>query len=397
MTTMIKLAAADAAARQIPEAEAAAAINAKRAKAGWLGAASGSVRRTPEGRGWYQDFAKGAIYYAGLAGAYTNSVGAFEVHGAILAKWRKLGASASFLGFPVIDEGSTPDGVGRYSRFENGSIYWTQKTGAFEVHGMIKQKWSQLGFERSILGYPVSDELVTDDGRGRYSNFQGGSIYWSPETGAFEVHGLIRSKWKSLGADESFLGYPVSDERTGADGTSRYSDFQRGQIAWSPTHGAAVSATTFVAAAPGQPKPQGLNSQGLPEVRRRVVCNAHLYLTDDEWLGSDEHSDADKSAEVVLTNGSPQEVIRVSDGAGGELRVELTLNAQVREAGDVRMVGMALLYEGTSEQDSDLDGDEPISFLVPRDGFVSKEYTVSNENEGGDTGVITLTVSNFAV
>ena len=44
-----------------------------------------------------------------------------------------------------------------------------------------------------------------------------------------------------------------------------------------------------------------------------------------------------------------------------------------------------------------LDGDEAINFIVPLDSFVSKEFTVWNEDEGGDWGVITMTLNNFAV
>src|SRR5207302_49498 len=83
------------------------------------------------------------------------------------------------------------DGVGRYNHFQGGSIYWTPGTGAHEVHGAIKDKWASMGWERSFLGYPVTDETGTPDGVGRYNHFQGGSIYWTPSIGAYEVHGAI--------------------------------------------------------------------------------------------------------------------------------------------------------------------------------------------------------------
>jgi uncharacterized protein with LGFP repeats len=34
------------------------------------------------------------------------------------------------------------------------------------------------------LGYPISDELGQADGRTRLSRFQGGTITWTPESGA---------------------------------------------------------------------------------------------------------------------------------------------------------------------------------------------------------------------
>ena len=47
---------------------------------------------------------------------------------------------------------------------------------------------------RGFLHYPVTDETGTPDGVGRFNHFEGGSIYWTPGTGAKEVHGAIRDQ-----------------------------------------------------------------------------------------------------------------------------------------------------------------------------------------------------------
>ena len=114
---------------------------------------------------------------------------AHEVHGLIREKWSSLGWERSFLGYPLTDETSTPDGRGRYNHFQGGSIYWTPQTTAHEVHGAIRDKWAALGWERSFLGYPITDELETP-GPGRFSRFQGGAIHWTPYTGPREVQGV---------------------------------------------------------------------------------------------------------------------------------------------------------------------------------------------------------------
>ena len=93
------------------------------------------------------------------------------------------------------------------------------------MHGAIRDKWALLGWENGLLGFPVTDELGTPDGVGRYSHFQGGSIYWTPQTGAWEVHGAIWDLWASLGWEQSFLGYPVGDESAFPINNGRYSDF----------------------------------------------------------------------------------------------------------------------------------------------------------------------------
>ncbi len=162
---------------------------------------------------------------------------AFEIHGAIYGKWLALGGLSWAV--PSTDETATPDGVGRYNHFGAGaSIYWTPSTGAAAIYGAIRQKWAQLGWERSPLGYPVTDETGTPDGVGRYNHFaNGGSIYWTPATGANAVYGDIRARWQALGWETSYLGYPTSDEVDFADG-GRANDFQNGGIYWWPDTGA---------------------------------------------------------------------------------------------------------------------------------------------------------------
>jgi hypothetical protein len=149
---------------------------------------------------------------------------------AIDAKYQALGGASSVLGAPTTAEQGTPDGIGRYRVYDQGSIYWTAQTGAFEVHGQIRDEWKAVGWEAGILGYPITDETGTPDGVGRYNVFQQGSIYWTPDTGAHEVHGRIRDAWKDAGWEAGELGYPISDEYAVTGG--RRSDFQHGSITW---------------------------------------------------------------------------------------------------------------------------------------------------------------------
>lgn len=105
---------------------------------------------------------------------------------AIRAKWLALGGASSFLGQPLAEELSTPDGSGQYSVFQGGHIYWTATTGAHEVHGAIRDKWAAMGWELSPYGYPTSDEQDHPDG-GRVSYFERGSIRWT------NIKGIILS------------------------------------------------------------------------------------------------------------------------------------------------------------------------------------------------------------
>ncbi len=182
-----------------------------------------------DGAGRYNDFSNGAAVY------WSPSVGAHEVHGAIDAKWSALGWEMGVHGYPVTDESPTADGVGRYNDFQDGSIYWSPATGAESIHGAIKTKWAQDQWETGFLGYPLTDEQTTPDGIGRYNHLQGGSIYWTPITGAHSVQGAIRDAWAAQGWERGSLGYPTSDEYAVPGG--RQSDFQGGSLFWDATTG----------------------------------------------------------------------------------------------------------------------------------------------------------------
>jgi uncharacterized protein with LGFP repeats len=159
-------------------------------------------------------------------------------------KYQELGGQGGFLGRPVSEERDTPDGRGHFRHFDGGSIYATLETDAHEVHGAIRDKWQELEWERGFLGFPVTDETPTPDGRGRFNHFEGGSIYWTPQTGAHEVHGAIRDKWAELEWERGFLGYPISDETPTPDGRGRYSRFEGGTIYWTPEGGTRVERRT---------------------------------------------------------------------------------------------------------------------------------------------------------
>ena len=173
----------------------------------------------------------------------TSCGGSPAAVGAIDEKYVALGGCGSFLGAPVNPEAGTPDGVGRYSVFEHGSIYWTPKLGAWEVHGVIRDAWRDAGWEAGALGYPISDETGTPDGVGRYNVFEHGSIYWTAQLGAFGVLGRIRDAWAAAGWEAGALGYPISNEYAVTGG--RASDFQHGTITWTQATDTTVTSLTM--------------------------------------------------------------------------------------------------------------------------------------------------------
>ena len=195
--------------------------------AGFLGQAVTCEAPTTYRPGRFNDFQGGSIYWS-------SDTGAWEVHGRIRDKWVELGQEGGPLGFPVANEAQLVDGAS--SQFEGGLISWSPETDAHEVRGAILDVWAVTGLEGGSLGYPLSDETPTPLLPGRYNHFEDGSVYWSPTTGAYAVTGDIRDLWASLGWENSYLGFPTSAEYPLRDGRRRQ-DFQGGNITWSPTGG----------------------------------------------------------------------------------------------------------------------------------------------------------------
>ncbi|MDQ6784844.1 MAG: hypothetical protein M3063_15700 [Actinomycetota bacterium] len=241
----------------------------------YLGRQTGGEGPAPAGGGTWAVFASGAIFDVVPQGLHS-------IHGAIYGKFGQLGGSPGLLGYPVTDEGPAGGG-GRFNHFaksingqviDTGSIYWTPRTGAWSIHGAIRGHWAALGWENSPVGYPTSDETGTADGEGRYNNFANdGSIYWTPQTGASSIHGAIRGHWAALGAENSPVGYPTSDETATPDGRGRYNNFAKvvngqvvdnGAIYWTAQTGASAIYGPILTAYIARGGPSG--SLGLPTV-----------------------------------------------------------------------------------------------------------------------------------
>ena len=213
---------------------------------GYLGFPTGDMTSIPGG--WYTHFQGGTIFWS-------STTGAKVVKGAIRSKYQAMGWHTSLLGYPTTDEVAVPGGF--YNHFQNGSIYWSSGTGAHWIRSAIRTKWSQMGAQGSLLGFPTTDETAVQGGA--FNHFSGGSIYHSTATGAHFVRGPIRDKWASLGWELSSLGFPTSDEvavtelvettTTAADGSTTttieevatgalYNDFSGGSVYSSPDTGA---------------------------------------------------------------------------------------------------------------------------------------------------------------
>ncbi|MDR7330455.1 alpha/beta hydrolase-fold protein [Corynebacterium guangdongense] len=182
-----------------------------------------------EGEGRAQDFRNGTAFWS-------PDTGAHALYGRILAKYSQLGGATSWLGFPVTGERVTPDGRGRYVHFENGSIYWTAANGAYAIPKDMFTYWGTQGWENSKIGFPVAEGVEIDGGL--VQKFENGWLTRSADGKNAVVHGAIGAKYGEIGTADSDLGYPTSDEIPLQGGA--FQRFENGNIYWSPATGAHV-------------------------------------------------------------------------------------------------------------------------------------------------------------
>lgn len=198
-------------------------------------------RVAPDGVGRWTDFRNGSLYWHPAAGVH-------ELHGPLRDHWFAVGGPGGPLGYPTTEESVTARGTGRFVHFLNpatgarGSVFAKDGEQPRAVRGEVREKWAALGWELGSLGFPTSDTLSVAGGLA--NTFERGNVYWSAGTGAYAVRGRILAKYLSAGGPSSPLGFPISDEETTNFG--RVSYFERGSIYWSRVSGTVVVPTAGV-------------------------------------------------------------------------------------------------------------------------------------------------------
>jgi len=154
-----------------------------------------------------------------------------NMHTQIKAKWEQLGGTSSFLGNPTGSVGECPDRAGAFAHFKNGSIHWHSDTGAFETHGAINKTFSELEWERGILGYPTSDEREISE---REIFMLTHVVYGDGGAGYYECNNE-KQKRRALAEEMMKERYPTTDPlyQLSSNPTSgRITFFQKGAIAY---------------------------------------------------------------------------------------------------------------------------------------------------------------------
>ena len=198
---------------------------------------------------------------------FTPATGARVVRGPINAAWDKLGGSAGELGVPAEDEVYRGDVVSQ--KFTAGELSYDIRKKTFTtVPPDLAAKLADLQFpddpaaaisaaRRAAggalgpLGAPEGEPYpIGKDGLRQ--NFAGGTIFYTPATGANVVTGQVLAKYESVGGPEGDLGFPITSEVDGGLATeSRMSSFaaeDKPIIFWTPEHGAVIVRGAMAAA-----------------------------------------------------------------------------------------------------------------------------------------------------
>ena len=121
---------------------------------------------------------------------------------------------------------------GCLQNYQAGTLYWSPASGAHAVsHGPIGDAWGAQRWEQSLLGYPIADQRCGLKDGGCLQRFQGGTIYTTSATGTRTLlNGPIANAWEAQRWEQGPLGYPTADQRCGLKDGGCSQTFQGGAI-----------------------------------------------------------------------------------------------------------------------------------------------------------------------
>ncbi len=135
-----------------------------------------------------------------------DAVAAIDTH------YEMLGRAQSRLGAPVSDTFEVAGGAER--DYEGGSIFYSKQTGAKVLYGPVLARYQELDGPNGKLGFPVSDEADAGNGVAHVADFSqpgGAAIYWSPQWGSVVITGAVLDTYRASGGAVGPFSYPSAD------------------------------------------------------------------------------------------------------------------------------------------------------------------------------------------
>ncbi|MCU1512390.1 MAG: lysozyme [Arthrobacter sp.] len=183
--------------------------------------------------GCFQGFAGGVVMWSLGSGAQPS------LAGPIRNAWAGSGYESGVMGYPTSAVVCGLKGSGCFQNYQRGAIMWSPASGAaISTFGAIRDFWQQQNFENGPLGYPTSNAVCGLKNGGCFQNYQGGTVVWSPATGAQTVlPGPVQQIWQRNAFENGLLGYPTGKQSCSAAANQCVQAFQGGTAAWSQTNG----------------------------------------------------------------------------------------------------------------------------------------------------------------
>ncbi|MCX6482680.1 MAG: hypothetical protein NT146_05285 [Mycobacterium sp.] len=206
--------------------------------------------RVPLALGGMFIVASSALLSAPLVSAAPSS----DAVSTINDRYSTFGGESSLLGSAVGEAVDVPGGAER--DYQGGAIFYSKDTGAHVMYGVILDRYKALGGPgTSGLGFPTNDETGTGDSAGRFNDFsapEGAAIYWNPQWGASVVKGRVLEAWRQSGAVTGPFGYPSADTSI-ADGvqTGKFVGPEGTEIQWSQAAGLVTIPAALATKIPG--------------------------------------------------------------------------------------------------------------------------------------------------
>ncbi|MEB4615411.1 LGFP repeat-containing protein [Leucobacter sp. M11] len=163
-----------------------------------------------------------------------GSTQSIEVHANLQKLYASLGGATGRYQKPTATAVAGPGG-GIRQEFQGGTLYWSKNTGAAAVAGGIRGHFNSSGGAGGKYGYPKGTERRYADGS--YSqDFYAGQVFWRPSGTVTAVMGATRGVYLREGGATGHLGFPTGSASTGSNGRMKQS-FERGVLSWVPRSG----------------------------------------------------------------------------------------------------------------------------------------------------------------
>lgn len=172
---------------------------------------------------WQEFSGGGAIFHSGFLSEANPNKQMVDVRSEIFTKYQSLAGSTAAavkkFGMPLTrtQKAAGPNPQAFLNEFNGFSIYWSQETNAHVVGGAIRDKWlsAEVGGSAGSFGLPIEDEREDRAGGTdlRFSEFEHGSIWWTPAAGA-RAFSEIRVEFVGFHCfgESAFDGFSGSDE-----------------------------------------------------------------------------------------------------------------------------------------------------------------------------------------